>query len=60
MNMNTKITVEVSARHCHLSKNDMEKLFGAGHELKNIKQLSQPADFACEEIVDVQVGSKHT
>ncbi len=44
-----KIPVEVSARHCHLSKQDLEKLFGLGHELKKIKQLSQPSDFAAEE-----------
>jgi len=52
------VPVEVSARHCHLSKNDLEKLFGAGHELRSIKQLSQPVDFACQETVDIQVGSK--
>ena len=53
-----KVPVEVSARHCHLSKADLQKLFGAGHELTKIKQLSQPSDFACEETVDVQAGSK--
>jgi len=53
-----KIPVEVSARHCHLSKDDLEKLFGIGYELKKLKQLSQPADFACEEIIDIIVGSK--
>jgi putative phosphotransacetylase len=26
--------------------------------LKKLKQLSQPSDFACEETVDIQVGSK--
>ena len=56
--MNNKIPVEVSARHCHLSKHDLEKLFGIGHELVNIKQLSQPADFACEEKVTIKFGSK--
>jgi putative phosphotransacetylase len=53
-----KIPVEVSARHCHLSKEDLEKLFGNGYELKKIKQLSQPVDFACEETIDIIVGSK--
>ena len=55
---NIKIPVEVSARHCHLSQQDLEKLFGAGHELEKIKQLSQPSDFACEETVNVSTGSK--
>ena len=53
-----KILVEVSARHCHLSQQDLEKLFGTGHELTKIKQLSQPSDFACEETVTAYVGSK--
>ncbi len=53
-----KIKIEVSARHCHLSKNDTEKLFGAGYELKKLKQLSQPAEFAAEETVDIQAGLK--
>jgi len=53
-----KIPVEVSARHIHLSKPDLEKLFGVGYELKKIKQLSQPEDFACEELLGIQVGSK--
>ena len=51
---NIKIPVEVSARHCHLSKEDLEKLFGEEYELKKKKQLSQPADFACQETIDIQ------
>ena len=52
-----KILVEVSARHMHLSQNDLEVLFGAGHQLTNKKDLSQPGQFACEEKVKV-VGPK--
>lgn len=55
---NIKVPVEVSARHCHLSKEDLEKLFGSGYELKKLRQLYQPSDFACQETVDIQVGSK--
>ena len=53
------VPVEVSARHIHLSKNDLENLFGQGYELKKIKQLSQPSDFACQETVDIKVGDKN-
>ncbi|MCX6724393.1 MAG: phosphate propanoyltransferase [Candidatus Staskawiczbacteria bacterium] len=52
------IPIEISARHCHLSKTDLEKLFGESYELKKIKQLSASADFACEEKIILQVGSK--
>ena len=51
------VPVEVSARHCHLSKEDLEKLFGVGYELQKLKQLSQPSDFAAEETVDIKFGS---
>ena len=53
-----KILIEVSARHIHLARQDLEKLFGADYELTKIKQLSQPSDFACHETADIQVGSK--
>jgi putative phosphotransacetylase len=53
-----KIPIEVSARHCHLAQKDLDKLFGLGYELKKVKQLSQPSDFACEESVEVEFGKK--
>ena len=49
--------VETSARHVHLTKEDVETLFGAGYQLTNKKDLSQPGQFACEEKVTV-VGPK--
>lgn len=52
-----KVKVEISARHIHLNQPDLEKLFGAGYELKNIKDLSQEGEFAAEETVTL-VGPK--
>lgn len=52
-----EIMLETSARHCHLSQEDLDKLFGAGYSLTNKKDLSQPGQFACEEKVTV-VGEK--
>lgn len=55
--MANKILVETSARHVHLTTEDIETLFGKGHELTVKKMLSQPGQFACEERVTV-VGPK--
>lgn len=55
--MERKIKVEVSARHIHLTQENIEKLFGAGHQLTSKKELSQPGQFASEERVTV-VGAK--
>lgn len=52
-----KFLVEVSARHIHLSREDMDILFGAGSELHPVKELSQPGQFAAEEKVTL-VGPK--
>ena len=52
-----KILVETSARHIHVTQQTLETLFGAGAELHNKKDLSQPGQFACEEKVTL-VGPK--
>ncbi len=50
----SKVIVETSARHIHVSAADLAVLFGADHKLTNKKDLSQPGQFACEEKVTVK------
>lgn len=51
------IEVEASGRHVHLTHEAVERLFGPGHRLTPVKDLSQPGQFACAERVEV-VGPK--
>ena len=44
-----KFIVEISARHIHVTKEQVAILFGEGHTLTPKKDLSQPGQFACEE-----------
>lgn len=52
-----KFIVETSARHGHLSDQDLETLFGKGAKLTVKKELSQPGQFASNERVTL-VGPK--
>ncbi len=52
-----KVMVETSARHLHVTQQDLETLFGKGAVLSNKKDLSQPGQFATNEKVEV-VGPK--
>lgn len=53
------VMVEASGRHVHLSRKEVDALFGKGHQLKAVKPLSQPGQYACEERVSI-VGPKGT
>ena len=47
------VPVGVSNRHIHLSKTDLETLFGEGYELTPMKELSQPGQYACKELLTI-------
>ncbi len=51
------IPVGISARHVHLAKRELEILFGKGHQLTVSKSLSQPAQYAAMETVEL-IGPK--
>lgn len=45
------LVVNVSARHCHLTPEAVETLFGKGHQLTPFKWLYQDGQFAAKETV---------
>ena len=51
------VEVEVSARHMHLTQEDVELLFGKGAVLHPKRPLSQPGQFLSEECVTL-IGPK--
>ncbi|KAB3525621.1 phosphate propanoyltransferase [Alkaliphilus serpentinus] len=51
------IPIEVSARHVHLSKDHIEKLFGKEYSLTIKKNLSQPGQYQYQERVNL-IGPK--
>lgn len=47
------VPIGVSNRHIHLTKEDVETLFGNGYELQPLKDLSQPGQYACKETLTI-------
>jgi putative phosphotransacetylase len=48
-----EIPVGVSNRHIHLSQADLSSLFGEGYQMTKFKDLSQPGQYACKEMVTI-------
>ena len=53
-----RLVVNISARHCHVTQEDLERLFGKGHQLTPYKALYQDGFFAAEEAVTI-IGPRH-
>src|SRR5512134_4147450 len=45
------LQVHASARHMHVSREDLDRLFGPGYELTVDRPLHQPGNFAAKEKV---------
>ncbi|GAB4125113.1 MAG: hypothetical protein OHK0045_08470 [Raineya sp.] len=52
------IPIAVSARHVHLTQESVEILFGKGYQLTEKSPLSQPGQYACNEVLTL-VGPKN-
>ncbi len=52
--MSTKIPIETSARHIHVSQEDFRFLFGEDAQLHYTKELSQPGQYLCQERLTVK------
>lgn len=57
---NGDVPIGISNRHIHLTRNDVDVLFGEGHKLTPKKELSQPGQYACEEVVTLVGPSLHS
>ncbi len=53
-----KLVVNISARHCHVTQEDLERLFGKGHRLTVHQPLYQDGFFAAKETVTI-IGPRH-
>ena len=51
------IPVAVSARHVHLTREALEEVYGKGHELSKLRDLSQPGQYAAKETLTL-VGAR--
>ena len=49
-----KVTVGISNRHVHLTKEDLETLFGVGYELEVVRPINQPGQFASNSFVTIK------
>lgn len=52
-----RVPLGLSNKHIHLSQEDLDYLFGKGHELTPVKMLRQPGQFAAQEKVTI-IGPK--
>ncbi|MBI4579007.1 MAG: phosphate propanoyltransferase [Planctomycetes bacterium] len=53
-----KLLVNISARHMHVTEQDLETLFGPGAKLTVLKPLYQEGHFASEQTVTI-IGPRH-
>lgn len=50
----SRVLINLSNRHMHISREDLDIVFGKGHQLTKTKDLLQPGQFACAECVTIK------
>ena len=53
-----QVIIEISGHHCHISRKDLDIIYGQGYKLTPVKPLSQTGQFAAKETVTIKVGNK--
>lgn len=53
-----EVTINVSARHVHLTKEHLQILFGKDYELTKLKELYQPGEFASDAQVTLAANGR--
>ncbi|MFH0991394.1 MAG: phosphate propanoyltransferase [bacterium] len=48
-----RVPMNISARHLHITQEDLETLFGRGAQLTKYRDLMQPGEFASNETISV-------
>ena len=52
-NSDDGLPIGISNRHIHLSREHIDILFGTGYQLTPLKELSQPGQYACKEVLTI-------
>lgn len=52
-----KVNIGISGHHCHISRKDLDIIYGKGYQLTPIKPLSQTGQFASKETVTIKAGN---
>jgi len=51
-----KVIVEVSGHHCHISRRDLDLIYGKNYQLRKLRPISQPGQLTTQEMVTVKAG----
>jgi len=51
-----KVSVGISSRHVHVTKADLEKLFGQNYQLEEERPINQPGQYASKSFVTVKTN----